>query len=163
DVRLTDMSGLDAFDQMRRLDPHLPVIVITAFAATETAIEAMKRGAFEYLLKPVDFHQLQEVVARALEQSRLRHVPAVLPEEAPRGGGGGGAGAAAAPARREVHKAIGRVAGLDVPVLILGESGTGKELVARALYQDSRRGGGPFLALNCAAIPDTLLESELFG
>src|SRR5262249_57276904 len=80
DVRLSDMSGLEVFDQIRQIDPRLPVIIITAFATTETAIEAMKRGAFEYLLKPVDFHQLREVVARAIELSRLTHVPAVFHE-----------------------------------------------------------------------------------
>jgi DNA-binding NtrC family response regulator len=78
DVRLPDMSGLDAFDEIRRIDPRLPVIIITAFATTETAIEAMKRGAFEYLLKPVDFHQLRELVAKAVELSRVRHVPRPL-------------------------------------------------------------------------------------
>jgi two-component system nitrogen regulation response regulator GlnG len=163
DVRLPDVSGLDAFDAIRALDPRLPVIVVTAYAATDTAIEAMKRGAFDYLLKPVNFHQLREAVARAVEVSRLGRVPALFREE-------GAADDAAVdrivgdcPAMQEVYKAIGRVAPLDVPVLITGESGTGKELVARALYQHSARADKPFLAINCAAIPDTLLESELFG
>jgi two-component system nitrogen regulation response regulator GlnG len=162
DVRLTDMSGLEAFDQIRRIDARLPVLFITAYARTETAIEAMKRGALEYLLKPVDLHQLREAVDKALEISRLRHVPAVFEEELQeertidRIVGRG-------PAMQEVYKAIGRVARLDVPVLIVGESGTGKELIARALYQHSSRSQGTFLAINCAAIPETLLESELFG
>src|SRR5260370_23971595 len=81
DVRLADMSGLEAFDQIRQIDPRLPVIFVTAYATTETAIEAMKRGAFEYLLKPVDLHQLREVVAKAIELSRLRHVPAVFEQK----------------------------------------------------------------------------------
>jgi two-component system nitrogen regulation response regulator GlnG len=162
DVRLADMSGLDAFDQIREIDPRLPVIVITAFASTETAIEAMKRGAFEYLLKPVDFHQIRDVVSRAIDQRRLTRVPAIFQEAEP-------ADASVdrivgrAPAMQEVYKAIGRIAPQDVTVLILGESGTGKELVARALYQHSRRAAAPFLAINCAAIPEALLESELFG
>ncbi len=161
DVRLADMSGLEAFDRIREIDPRLPVIIITAFAATETAIEAMKRGAFEYLLKPLDFHQLQEVVQRALELSRFRHVPPVMDD--------GPADDTAdrivgrSPAMQEIYKAIGRVASRDVTVLITGESGTGKELVARALFHHSGRVAAPFLVINCAAIPETLLESELFG
>jgi two-component system nitrogen regulation response regulator GlnG len=162
DVRLGDMSGLEAFDAIHRIDPRLPVIFITAFATTEMAIEAMKRGAFEFLLKPVDFHQLREVLGRALEQSRLAHVPAVF-EEAEQAIVEMDLIVGRCPAMQEVYKAIGRVAAQDVTVLIQGESGTGKELVARALYQHSRRSQAPFLALNCAAIPETLLESELFG
>jgi two-component system nitrogen regulation response regulator GlnG len=163
DVRLSDMSGLDAFDRIRQIDPRLPVIVMTAFASTETAIEAMKRGAFEYLLKPVDFHQLREVVQRALELSRFRHVPAVFEAEAAEAAEVTDRIVGRSAAMQEVYKAIGRVAPRDVTVLISGESGTGKELVARALYHHSRRADKPFLAINCAAIPETLLESELFG
>jgi two-component system nitrogen regulation response regulator GlnG len=161
DVRLPDMSGLDAFDAIRRHDPRLPVILITAYAATETAIEAMKRGAFEYLLKPVDFRQLREVVARAIEAGRHGRAPAALDGEEAAGDADRIVGDC--PAMQAVYKAIGRVAPLDVPVLVLGESGTGKELVARALCRHSRRSQAPFLAINCAAIPDQLLESELFG
>jgi two-component system nitrogen regulation response regulator GlnG len=163
DVRLSDMSGLDAFDRIRQLDPRLPVIIMTAFAATETAIEAMKRGAFEYLLKPVDLHQLREVVQRALELSRFRHVPALFEAEAAEAADVTDRIVGRSAAMQEVYKAIGRVAPRDVTVLISGESGTGKELVARALYHHSGRADKPFLAINCAAIPETLLESELFG
>ncbi len=163
DVRLPDMPGLEAFDAIRALDPRLPVIMVTAFTTTETAIEAMKRGAFEYLLKPVDFHQLRELVAKAIELSRLRHVLAVFSEDELPDDERVDRIIGRTPAMQEVYKAIGRVAPLDVPVLILGESGTGKELVARAIYQHSRRRQGPFLAINCAAIPEGLLESELFG
>jgi two-component system nitrogen regulation response regulator GlnG len=161
DVRLADMSGLDVFDRIREFDARLPVIIITAYAATETAIEAMKRGAFDYLLKPVDFHQLREVVQRALELSRFRHVPAVFGEEEQAGDAERIVGRSAA--MQEVYKAIGKVAPRDVTVLITGESGTGKELVARALFHHSGRTEAPFLAVNCAAIPESLLESELFG
>ncbi len=162
DVRLPDLSGLEVFDRIREIDPRLPVIVITAFATTETAIEAMKRGAFEYLLKPVDLHQLRDVVAKALELSRLRQVPAVMDgSEVEEGESDRIVGRS--PVMQEVYKAIGRVASQDVPVLVVGESGTGKELVARAVYHHSRRSQNPFLAINCAAIPESLLESELFG
>jgi two-component system nitrogen regulation response regulator GlnG len=161
DVRLGDMSGMEVFDRIREIDPRLPVVVITAYAATETAIEAMKRGAFEYLLKPVDLHQLYEVVQRAVELSRFRHVPAVFGDEPPAGDAEPIVGRS--PAMQEVYKAIGRVAPRDVTVLIEGESGTGKELVARALFHHSGRTSAPFLAINCAAIPENLLESELFG
>ena len=160
DVRLADMSGLEVFDQIRAFDARLPVIIITAYAATETAIEATKRGAFEYLLKPVDLHQLRDVVHRALELSRFRHVPAVFGEEVAKDAD---RIVGRSPAMLEVYRAIGRVAPRDVSVLILGESGTGKELVARAIFHHSARTNAPFLAINCAAIPENLLESELFG
>lgn len=161
DIRLPDLSGLDAFNQIREIDPRLPVIVITAFATTDTAIEAMKRGAFEYLLKPVDLGQLREVVDKAVELSRWRHVPAVFEAEPFSGSAERIVGQSAA--MQEVYKAVGRVAPQDINVLILGETGTGKELVARALFHHSRRHDRPYLAINCAAIPETLLESEMFG
>jgi nitrogen regulation protein NR(I) len=162
DVRLPDVAGLEVFDRIRQIDPKLPVVIITAFAATETAIEAMKRGAFEYLVKPVDLHQLREVVDKAVELRRMRQVPAVF-EQSDEAEEGADRIIGNAPAMQSVYKAVGRVAPQDVSVLIIGESGTGKELVARAIYQHSRRAGKPFLAINCAAIPDALLESELFG
>nr|WP_026011958.1 sigma-54 dependent transcriptional regulator [Singulisphaera acidiphila] len=163
DVRLPDMSGLDAFDRIRQIDARLPVIVITAFAATETAIQAMKRGAFEYLLKPLDLGVLRTVLAKALEQNRLTHVRALFADEEEPEDVAVDRIVGRSPAMQEVYKEIGRAASQDVTVLILGESGTGKELVARAIYQHGLRSKGPFLAINCAAIPETLLEAELFG
>jgi nitrogen regulation protein NR(I) len=161
DVRLPDMSGLDAFERIREIDPRLPVIIITAHATTETAIEAMKRGAFEYLLKPLDLPQLRETVAKAIHLSHLTRVPAVFTQE--ESGGDVDRIVGLSPAMQQVYKDIGRVALQDVNVLVLGESGTGKELVARAIFSHSHRSGKPFLAINCAAIPEPLLESELFG
>jgi two-component system nitrogen regulation response regulator GlnG len=162
DVRLGDMTGLEVFEQIRQIDSRLPVIFLTAYATTETAIEAMKRGAFEYLLKPVDFHQLSAVVERAVELGRQAHVPAVF-EEDQQSSEMVDRIVGRSAAMQQVYKSIGRAAAEDVTVLILGESGTGKELVARALYQHSARASKPFLTINCAAIPEALLESELFG
>jgi two-component system nitrogen regulation response regulator GlnG len=163
DVRLPDMSGLDAFDRIRQIDPRLPVIIVTAHGGTDTAIEAMKRGAFEYLLKPIDLHQLDELVGKAFELRRIQATPTVFGDRAGPETGGTDQIVGRCPAMQEVYKAIGRIAPQDVTVLVLGESGTGKELVARAIFQHSRRTDRPFVAINCAAIPDSLLESELFG
>jgi two-component system nitrogen regulation response regulator GlnG len=162
DVQLPDQTGLEALPRLRDIDARIPVIFITGKSTTETAIEAMKLGAYEYLLKPLELTQLRQVIGRALEISRLMHVPAVVADAEPVDDRAD-AIVGRCPAMQEVYKAIGRVASQDVTVLISGESGTGKELVARALYQHSRRASGPFLTINCAAIPEQLLESELFG
>jgi two-component system nitrogen regulation response regulator GlnG len=162
DVQLPDQSGLEVLRKLRALDARSVVIFITGKSTTDTAIEAMKLGAFEYLLKPLELAQLRQVIERALAISRLMHVPAVVADNDPVDDRAD-AIVGRCPAMQEVYKAIGRVAGQDVTVLIAGESGTGKELVARAVYQHSRRAAGPFLAINCAALPDHLLESELFG
>jgi two-component system nitrogen regulation response regulator GlnG len=162
DVRLPDMSGLDAYQAIRRIDARLPVIVITAHGTTETAIEAMKLGAFEYLLKPLDLAQLRDVVGRAIHLGQISRQPAMY-DESPQPLAEGDQLVGQSPPMQELYKSIGRIAPQDVTVLIQGESGTGKELVARAIYQHSRRSTSPFLAINCAAIPEPLLESELFG
>ncbi len=162
DVRLPDMSGLEVYAKIRAIDARLPVIVITAHGTTETAIEAMKLGAFEYLLKPLDLDQLASVVASAIHASQISRVPALYHEQ-PAVQPAGDQLVGSSPSMQDLYKSIGRIAPQDVTVLILGESGTGKELVARAVYQHSRRSHAPFLAINCAAIPEPLLESELFG
>jgi two-component system nitrogen regulation response regulator GlnG len=158
DIQLPDGSGLDLFRQLHADDPKRPVLFITAHGTTETAIEAMKGGAFDYLVKPLDLDRLSALLGRAFDAARLMQTPAVLPQEQ-----GEDRIVGRSPVMQEMCKAIGRVAPQDVNVLILGESGTGKELVARAVYQHSRRSDKPFLAINCAAIPENLLESELFG
>jgi two-component system nitrogen regulation response regulator GlnG len=162
DLRLPDQSGLDVYRQIRAIDARIPVIFVTMAKTADAAIEAMKQGAYDYLFKPLDPISLRCVVGEALEVARRMRQPAVVAETAA-DPDVDGAIVGSCPAMREVYKAIGRVAAQDVPVLITGESGTGKELVARAIYQHGPRGKAPFLALNCAAIPENLLESELFG
>jgi DNA-binding NtrC family response regulator len=161
DLRLPDQSGLAVYQQIRAIDARVPVIFITGAKTADTAIEAMKQGAFNYLHKPLDLQQLKDVVGEALDVAERMRLPVLLTETADDGAHDAFVGSSKP--MLEVWKAIGRVAGQDVPVLITGESGTGKELAARAVYQHSARAMAPFLALNCAAIPENLLESELFG
>ena len=162
DIRLGKHSGLDLFQQIRDIDPKALVIFITGHGTSDTAIQAMKVGAFDYLVKPLDIDHLTQVVDQALKIGRLMHAAAAIDdsnghtETSDRLVGNG-------PSMQLICKQIGRVAPQDMNVLILGESGTGKELVARAIYQHGRRNQSPFLAINCAAIPEGLLESELFG
>src|SRR5262245_26036647 len=162
DAPLPDAPGLDTFHRTRAIDARIPVILITGHGTTELAIEAIKEGAYEYLLKPLELPQLRELIDRAVRSSRLMRVPAAMPEVEP-APASGDLLIGRCPAMQDVYKAIGLVARQDVTVLVQGESGTGKELVARAVYQHSRRADKPFLAINCAAIPEALLESELFG
>ena len=160
DWRLPGADGLAVLDAARALDPTLPVIVMTAFGSIETAVDAMKRGAEDFITKPVDPDLLRLLVSRAIERrvreretllfedSRSRSMPTIIGES---------------PAIRAVQAEAQRVAPTDATVLLEGESGTGKELFARALHALSPRSDGPFVAINCAAIPETLLETELFG
>src|SRR6266567_1247518 len=161
DLGLPDQSGLEVYQQIRRIDARIPVIFVTMAKTADAAIEAMRQGAYDYLFKPLDPHQLRRVVGEAVEVARRMRQPAVVAETAA-DPDVDGAIVGACPAMREVYKAIGRVAAQDVPVLITGESGTGKELVARAIYQHGPRAKAPFLALNCAAIPERLLQDQAF-
>jgi len=163
DLMLPDAPGLDVYAKIRELDPKLPVVFITAGGTAATAIEAMQQGALDYLSKPLDFAQVKAIVQRAFEIRRLMVESVAIDPATAREAPVGDVLVGRCPAMQLVYKAIGRVAGQNVTVLIRGESGTGKELIARALYQHSARKDGPFLAVNCAAIPETLLESELFG
>jgi DNA-binding NtrC family response regulator len=162
DIEMPGLGGLEAIQRIKALHPQLPVIIITAFGTTERVIGAMKYGAYEYLEKPFDVARLKEVVSEALEMKRLSDKDNSI-EIFPSDTHTGEQIVGMSPAIKEVYKMIGRVAASDVSVLLSGESGTGKELVAKAIHRYSDRSDKPFIAINCAAIPDTLLESELFG
>ena len=164
-VSLPDLGGLDVYQRIRQIDARLPVIFMTASTSAKDAIEAMRHGAFEYLFKPMNLERLQQVVTEALEVRRAMREPVVanIKHDSPAEETRGDVIVGRCPAMAEVYKAIGRVADQNLIVLVTGESGTGKELVARAIHQHSSRSDKPFLAINCAAIPENLLESELFG
>ena len=162
DIVLPGGSGLEVVHKIRDRDAKLPVIFITGRGSSDTAIEAMKLGAYDYLLKPLHLPKLRELVSRALEIRTMMKVTVQMRDDDGQDGRGDEL-IGRSPQMQEVFKAIGRVASQDVTVLIHGESGTGKELVARAIYHHSKRAGKHFLAVNCAAIPEALLESELFG
>ncbi len=159
DLRLPGLNGLELVKQLHGVKPKLPIIMITAHGTTETAIEATKLGAFEYLVKPFEPEELLAVVAPAVAYARRMSEPVELGE----GGSARTALIGRSRAMQTLYKEIGRVASTPATVLIQGETGTGKELVALALYQHGDRAERPFIAVNCAAIPETLLESELFG
>ena len=159
DLKLPGLNGLELGRQLHTVRPRLPIILITAFGTTQTAIEATKFGAYDYLLKPFEIPQLLDLIRRAVDSNRLMSEPVTLGEP----GVARDAIVGQSAAMQSLYKEIGRVAGKPVNVLIRGETGTGKELIARAIYQHSERASAPFVAINCAAIPETLLESELFG
>ena len=156
DIRMPGGSGLDLLAQVKQRLPGLPVIIMTAYSDLDSAVSAFSSGAFEYLPKPFDLPKAIELIRRAVEESLREEVVEELTDETPEMLG-------QAPAMQDVFRAIGRLAQSHVTVLITGESGSGKELVARALHKHSPRASGPFVAINTAAIPKDLLESELFG
>jgi len=162
DVRLPGLSGLDALPRFKTLNPDLPVLVMTAHGSMETAIEATRRGAYNYVTKPIHNDDVLHHIRTALERSGLSREVAQLRKELEKAQSRE-ALVGNTPVMQEVYKKIGAVAGLASPVLISGESGTGKELVAKAIHSHSPRAQGPFVALNCAALPEQLLESELYG
>ena len=156
DIRMPGESGLELLDKVKARHPSLPVIIMTAFSDLDSAVSAFQGGAFEYLPKPFDLSKAVELIRRALEESLREEVADTARTDAPEMMG-------QAPAMQDVFRAIGRLSQSHVTVLVTGESGTGKELVARALHKHSPRAAGPFVAINTAAIPKELLESELFG
>ncbi len=162
DIRMGGMSGIEALQHIRGVNPKQLVVLMTAFGTAQTAIEAMKFGAFDYIMKPFDPAKVMELVSKALDaNAEMKAVgdykPTINSEDYKEGIVGSSA------PMQEVFKVIGQVTASDVTVMITGESGTGKELVARSICQHSHRAGKPFIAVNCAAIPDNLIESELFG
>ncbi len=156
DIRMPGGSGLQLLEQVRQQQPGLPVIIMTAYSDLDSAVSAFQRGAFEYLPKPFDLPKAVELIRRAVEESQREEVIEERQTATPEMLG-------QAPAMQDVFRAIGRLSQSQVTVLITGESGSGKELVARALHKHSPVSGGPFVAINTAAIPKDLLESELFG
>ena len=162
DLRMTGMNGHQLQSEIKRLCPDLPVVIITGFGSIETAVESMKRGAFDFVTKPFTNNQLIVVVGRALEDRQLRQEVRRLRGELARTYGLGNI-IASSPQMMELLEIVARIADSPASVLLTGESGTGKDLIARALHFQSRRATGPFVPINCAAIPDNLLESELFG
>ncbi|NCW52170.1 MAG: nitrogen regulation protein NR(I), partial [Betaproteobacteria bacterium] len=156
DIRMPGTNGLELLERVRSQRPALPVIITTAYSDLDSAVSAFRGGAFEYLPKPFDLTHAMELIRRAVQESNREEVESQQDAVATDMLG-------QAPAMQEVFRAIGRLSASSVTVLITGESGTGKELVARALHRHSHRAKGPFLALNTAAIPKDLLESELFG
>ncbi len=161
DMRLPGINGFETFKRIHKIEPKLPVIMMTAYGTTETAIEATKMGAFDYILKPFEVPEILKIIKQGLEAGKFMRSPVGMDiiKESPFKE----AIVGRSQPMQDVYKAIGRVAPTDATVLIRGESGTGKELVARAIYQHSLRNDKPFLVINCVAIPETLLESELFG
>lgn len=163
DIKMPGQTGLDILSAIKAERPNLAVIIMTAQDTMKNAIEAMKKGAYDYLAKPFELEELEILVSKALENQRLNQEVKNLRREVSRHLDREVKIVGNSKAIRELFKTIGKVATSDVSVLITGESGTGKELVARAIHQNSIRAKGPFLAVNCAAIPKDLLESELFG
>ena len=162
DIRMGGINGIETLKQLREFDSKTPVILMTAYGTTQTAIKAMKHGAYDYVLKPFDVPKLEELVANTLHAARamkqvVSYEPLLESEDYDLGIIG------KTPAMQEVFKIVGQLAASDATALVTGESGTGKELVARAIYHHSDRSEKPFIAVNCAAIPENLLESELFG
>jgi two-component system response regulator HydG len=162
DVRMLKVSGLEALEQIKTFNPAIPITIMTAYSSVETAVEALKKGAYDYLTKPLDFDKLRLTLERAMEHTRLKEENRLLKENLGRhfdmqniiG---------RSPAMTSLLETVAHVASSEATVMITGDSGTGKELIAGVIHNNSPRNDGPFVKINCAAITETLLESELFG
>jgi two-component system response regulator HydG len=162
DIRMTDMDGLEAMGQIKKMSPAIPIIMMTAYASIKTAVEALKSGAYDYLTKPLDIDELKILIKKALEHYRLQEENVFLKERlADRFDFSKIIGKSRR--MKELFENLSLIAPSDATILIYGESGTGKELVANAIHQNSLRAQKPFIKVSCAALPETLLESELFG
>lgn len=161
DMRLPGISGMETFKRIKDIDSKLPAIIVTAYGTTQIAIEATKMGAYDYVLKPFDVPEMLNLIKQAIEAGYFMRAPVEI--DAPTQTASGDAIIGQSKSMQDVYKSIGRVSQSDATVLIQGESGTGKELVARAVYQHGVRSDKAFLIINCVAIPENLLESELFG
>jgi two-component system response regulator HydG len=162
DVRMVKVSGLEALSEIKRYNPAIPVIIMTAYSSVETAVEALKTGAYDYLTKPLDFDELRLAIERAMDHSRLKEENQALKESLGVSFDTGNI-IGSSRAMAELLETVALVAPTEATVLITGESGTGKELIAGAIHANSPRNKRPFIKVNCAAITETLLESELFG
>ncbi len=158
DIRMPGTSGIEMLDKIKKENPFMPIIIMTAFSDLESTVDSFQKGAYEYITKPFDIDNLLDIVNRAYLSSKNDPIDNIESSEANISEIIG-----SSKAMQDVYKAIGRIAATDVNVLILGETGTGKELVAKSLHKHSKRGDGPFIAINTGSIPTELLESELFG
>ncbi len=162
DIRMLKVSGIEALDQIKVFNPVIPVIIMTAFSSVETAVQALKKGAYDYLTKPLDFDKLKLTIERAMEHTQLKEENRLLKENLGKHFDRQNIiGNSAAMSR--LLQTVAQVAPSEATVLISGESGTGKELIAGAIHFNSQRKQGPFVKINCAAVTETLLESEFFG
>jgi two-component system response regulator HydG len=161
DIRMIRVSGLEALVEIKAINPAIPVIIMTAYSSVESAVQALKNGAYDYLTKPLDFDELKIVISRAMDHTRLREENRLLKQDLGRLDRNDLIGRS--PAMVTLLETVVQVAPSEATILITGESGSGKEVIAGAIHSNSARSQGPFIKLNCAAITETLLESELFG
>jgi len=162
DIRMLNVSGIEALDQIKIINPAIPVIIMTAYASVDTAVKALKKGAYDYLTKPLDFDELKIAIARATEHTRLKKENEYLKERLGEGFDRRSV-IGQSPAMVKLLDTVSQVAPTEATILITGESGTGKEMIANAVHYNSSRAEAPFIKINCAALTETLLESELFG